>query len=114
MRFKNKYPIEERKNEANRVLTKYPDRIPVICEKMSSSKMEDIDKNKYLIPIDLTLGQFLYVIRKRLKLPAEKAVFLFINNLMKPSSLQMNILYHENRDKDGFLYIKYCEENVFG
>lgn len=114
MKFKQKHSIEDRKMESERVLTKYPDRIPVICERANSSKMGHIDKNKYLIPEDLTLGQFLYVIRKRLKLASEKGIFLFVNNAMKPSSSQMRTLYHEEHDKDGFLYITYSEENVFG
>jgi GABA(A) receptor-associated protein len=47
-----------------RIRAKYPDRIPVICEKALKSNLEDIDKKKYLVPSDLTVGQFVYVIRK--------------------------------------------------
>lgn len=38
--------IEQRKNEAERIRERYPDRIPVICEKSDSSKLPDIDKTK--------------------------------------------------------------------
>ena len=38
--------IEQRKNEADRIRERYPDRIPVICEKSKSSKLPDIDKTK--------------------------------------------------------------------
>lgn len=72
MRFKAEHTFEQRRTESERVRAKYPDRIPVICEKIEKSKVEDIDKKKYLVPSDLTCGQFVYVIRKRLKLPAEK------------------------------------------
>ena len=44
---------------------RYPDRIPVICEKDPRSDIPPVDKRKYLIPMDLTVGQFVYVIRKR-------------------------------------------------
>lgn len=47
---------------------------------------QDIDKKKYLVPSDLTCGQFVYVIRKRLKLPAEKAIFLFVNGVIPPTA----------------------------
>ena len=114
MNFKQKYELKERQTESQRVLSKYPDRIPVICEKARTSKLGDIDKNKYLIPEDLTLGQFVYVIRKRLKLPAEKGIFLFVGRSMQPSSSNMRVLYHSNHDNDGFLYVTYSEENVFG
>jgi GABA(A) receptor-associated protein len=47
-----------------RVRSKYPDRIPVICEKAAKSNVPDIDKKKYLVPSDLTVGQFVLVVRK--------------------------------------------------
>jgi len=34
---------------------KYPDRIPVICEKNERSDIATIDKKKYLVPSDLTV-----------------------------------------------------------
>ncbi len=76
--------------------------------------MEDIDKKKYLVPADLTCGQFLYVIRKRLKLPAEKAIFLFVDGKIPATTAMLNAIYEENQDRDGFLYMSYSDENVFG
>ena len=38
--------LDQRKNEADRIRERYPDRIPVICEKSRSSKLPDIDKTK--------------------------------------------------------------------
>ena len=38
--------LEARKAESQRILERYPDRIPVICEKAKSSKLPDIDKHK--------------------------------------------------------------------
>lgn len=75
---------------------------------------QDIDKKKYLVPSDLTCGQFVYVIRKRLKLPAEKAIFLFVNGSIPPTAAMLNTVYEQHKDKDGFLYISYSDENVFG
>ena len=44
------------------------------------------DKNyRYLVPADLTVGQFVYVIRKRIKLSAEKAIFIFVDNVLPPT-----------------------------
>ncbi len=50
--------MEKRRAEAARIRAKYPDRIPVICEKNDKSDITDIDKKKYLVPADLTVGQF--------------------------------------------------------
>lgn len=40
---------------------------------------------RYLVPADLTVGQFVYVIRKRIKLNAEKAIFIFVDNVLPPT-----------------------------
>lgn len=112
--FKNTYPYISRYHESSRVLNKYPDRIPVICEKSKNCKMDEIDKHKYLVPIHLTCGQFIYVIRKRLNLSAEKAIFIIINGTIPPTSTNIAEIYYKNKNEDGFLYITYTSENVFG
>eukprot|EP00996_Jenningsia_fusiforme_P004213 NODE_5021_length_729_cov_31.676471_g4662_i0.p3 GENE.NODE_5021_length_729_cov_31.676471_g4662_i0~~NODE_5021_length_729_cov_31.676471_g4662_i0.p3 ORF type:complete len:121 (+),score=38.53 NODE_5021_length_729_cov_31.676471_g4662_i0:127-489(+) len=113
-KFKQENPLEKRKAESEKIRQKYTDRIPVICEKADGSDVPDIDKKKYLVPSDLTVGQFVYVVRKRIKLPAEKAVFLFVNNALPPTAALMAHLYEAHKDEDGFLYINYSGENTFG
>ena len=113
-KFKNEHTVEQRKAEAERIRAKYPDRIPVICEKTEKSNVQDIDKKKYLVPADLTCGQFVYVIRKRLKLPAEQAIFLFVNGVIPPTAALMSTVHEEHKDIDGFLYVSYSGENTFG
>mmetsp|Transcript_3992 Transcript_3992/g.6103 ORF Transcript_3992/g.6103 Transcript_3992/m.6103 type:complete len:150 (-) Transcript_3992:176-625(-) len=83
--YKAEHKFEKRKAEADKIRSKYPDRIPVICEKAKKSDIVDIDKKKYLVPADLTVGQFVYVIRKRIKLTPEKAIFIFVNNTLPPT-----------------------------
>jgi GABA(A) receptor-associated protein len=113
--FKLDYSFDNRLAESSRVLKKYPERKPIICEKYSSQKdLPDIDKKKYLIPNELTFGQFMYVIRKRIKLPSESALFLFVNNKLLSSSSIISQVYYQEKDPDGFLYIRYSKENVFG
>jgi GABA(A) receptor-associated protein len=116
LRFKNAYSDEYRKFESKRVLTKFPDRKPVICEVSSNARNDCplIDKKKYLVPDYLTFGQFMYVIRKRLKISSEKALFLFVDNRLPPSTIPMCDLYHMCKDEDGFLYVTYSFENTFG
>ncbi|GMH48152.1 hypothetical protein TrRE_jg13377 [Triparma retinervis] len=113
--FKTEIAFEKRQSEAARIRDKYPDRVPVICEKASrSGDIPDIDKKKYLVPADLTVGQFQYVIRKRIKLAPEKALFIFVNNTTPPTSQLMSTVFEESRDEDGFLYVKYSGESTFG
>ena len=116
MTFKNCFSFNNRLTESQQIIAKYPDRIPIICERSptSSNDCPDIDKNKFLVPIDFTLGQFLFVIRKRMKLPPEKAIFLFVNDVFHNSTQLISSIYETDKDKDGFLYIIYAFENTFG
>ncbi|KAG8484310.1 hypothetical protein CXB51_023914 [Gossypium anomalum] len=102
--FKQEHDLDKRRAEAARIREKYPDRIPVIVEKAERSDIPNIDKKKYLVPADLTVGQFVYVIRKRIKLSAEKAIFIFVDNVLPPTGAIMSAIYEEKKDEDGFLY----------
>ncbi|GAW01934.1 Autophagy-related protein 8 [Lentinula edodes] len=104
-KFKDEHPFEKRKAEAERIRQKYPDRIPVICEKADRTDIPTIDKKKYLVPSDLTVGQFVYVIRKRIKLAPEKAIFIFVDEVLPPTAALMSAIYEEHN---------YSGENTFG
>ena len=108
--------IQKKRDEADRILQKYPDRIPVIVSRSTKcSDVAAIDKNKFLVPSDLTVGQFQYVIRKRLSLTPDKALFLFIGGTVVPTSAMIGTIYNEYRDeKTHFLYTEYSSESVFG
>ncbi|KAB5591925.1 hypothetical protein CTheo_4658 [Ceratobasidium theobromae] len=86
----------------------------VICEKADRTDIPTIDKKKYLVPSDLTVGQFVYVIRKRIKLAPEKAIFIFVDEVLPPTAALMSAIYEEHKDEDGFLYVSYSGENTFG
>ena len=113
--YKESKSIVARIREAHEVTVKYPGRVPVIVEKAKQAKdIPDIDKTKFLCPDTLTLGQFIYVIRRRMVLPPEKALFVFINNTLPLASQYMKEVYSQYRDTDGFLYMTYTGESTFG
>jgi GABA(A) receptor-associated protein len=116
MDFKDKVSFKERQLESDRIRTKHPLRIPVICQriKASSKICPHIDKTKYLIPLDLTIGQFIWVIRTRLKLNQSIGLYMFINGTMPPVGNLIGHIYSTHKDEDGFLYIYYNTENTFG
>ena len=103
-----------RKRECDTIRQKYPDKIPVIVQKVLNTDIPDIDKNKFLVPSDLTVAQFLYTIRKRLALRPDQSLFLFVNNTLPPSQVLLSELYHIHKSEDGFLYINYSGETTFG
>uniref|UniRef100_A0A674GXH8 GABA type A receptor associated protein like 2 n=1 Tax=Taeniopygia guttata TaxID=59729 RepID=A0A674GXH8_TAEGU len=88
--FKEDHALEHRCVESAKIRAKYPDRVPVIVEKVSGSQIVDIDKRKYLVPSDITVAQFMWIIRKRIQLPSEKAIFLFVDKTVPQSRFMLN------------------------
>jgi GABA(A) receptor-associated protein len=114
MGFKEEFSLEERCEESIKIMKKYPSRIPIIVEKCDKCNFKDIDKRKYLVPKDLNMNQFTFVIRKRIKLDSSQAIFLMINNILCPSNTTIGDIYESHHNEDGFLYITYASENTFG
>jgi len=107
--------LEERILYSSTLKTKYPGRIPVIIEKCKHDKSEFvIDRPKYLIPVELSMSEFISLIRKRIKIDSHKAIFIFIDNLLLPMTQVMGEIYNLHKDPDGFLYVTYRLENTFG
>uniref|UniRef100_A0A914MRP2 Autophagy-related protein n=1 Tax=Meloidogyne incognita TaxID=6306 RepID=A0A914MRP2_MELIC len=105
-----------KKCNANREKIKrtYPGRIPVILEKAPKSRLHDLDKKKYLVPSELTVGQFYLFIKERIHLRSEGALFFFVNSLIPQTMSTMGQLYQDHHKEDFFLYIVYSDENVYG
>jgi len=112
--YKDENPFEKRKMEGEKIRKKYPDRVPVIVEKAKYCRLADLDKKKYLVPCDLTVSQFYFLIRKRVHLKPEDALFFFIDNIIPSTSETMGALYEKHKEADNFIYISYSEESVYG
>ena len=96
-----------------------------------------LDKFKYLVPSDFTVGQLIYVIRKRMCVPArapaprapplnphapprrrrvppDTAVFVYCGAQLPTSTTVISELYSSSKDIDGFLYLTFAGESAFG
>lgn len=114
-KFKLYHSFEKRFSETLKLKEKHPNSVPVIIEKSDNSDVPDIDETKFISPSDLTIGQFLIILRKKIKIYQMQALFLFVNNETVPSTKQtLGELYNKYKDVDGFLYITYAAENTFG
>jgi GABA(A) receptor-associated protein len=113
--FRETHSLEKRTEVAGRIVSKYVDRVPVIVEK-APGDAPDLAKSKYLVPMGMTVGKFIFELRKHFVggVSQEKAVFLFVNNILPPTSAQMSYIYQQYKDPDGFLYLVYASENTFG
>ena len=115
-RYVDKHSFDERLKVATNMLKEYPDRIPILCEPVNirNINLTSYTKTKYLAQKDLTVGKFLYMIRKQLKLNPETAIFLYVNNTLPLLKSTLYEVYQKHKASDGFLYLTFCEENTFG
>lgn len=112
----NSVALEKRISDSNRIITKYPNHIPVIidCDEELSIL---IKKKKYLVPVDSTISHLLSIIRNKITIGKEKAIFMFYNNSLVSSNDMIGDIYNKNKiflndDKSIYFYLKL--ENTFG
>ena len=95
---------------------KYPDRIPILI--VDTQNGITIDKKKYLVPIDITIGQLSLIFRNKTNLKPQEAMFMsFLDNnnkkFMFPGSIYLNTVL-ETIPNNGLLRIILMKENTFG
>ena len=109
-----KKSFNERCSDSMKIREGNPGKIPVIIEKISKSDLPNLDKNKYLVPDDFTVAQFLIILRNRMRISHEKSIFLVVKNTIPTSSELMSVIDNRYKNEDGFLYMHYTGENTFG
>lgn len=114
--FKSNYTFDQRLKEAIRIKEKYPDKIPIICQRSiyAGNDCPAINKRKYLVSRDVTIAHFIFIIRKALGVNSEKGLYLFVDGNMLPCSYTIENVYDIYKENDLFLYITYTFENTFG
>jgi len=113
--YKQHVPFNNRFQQSLILLNKYPDRIPIICERSHKHfDLPNIDKKKYLVPKNLTFGDFTCVLRQKIRLNPHDSIFLFVNDKIVSGSLIIGHIYDYEKDTDGILYLQYAKENTFG
>lgn len=101
--------------EIDKLKAKYPGKIPIFVTKAPSARdIPDLPKHKFLAPKDITVGQFVWIIRRQIQLPPEKALFIFVNNTLPTTTSFLSELYSIHKSPDGALRMTYTSENTFG
>ena len=121
--YKSLVSLDKRKAESQRVLIKYPDRIPVIIDPMDKKQTFQLTKKKFLVPREIDVATLLTVIRNCHTRPSKnESLFLFCDNRIIMPSMLMTELYDmyknspnsEYKKGDMFLYLVLARENTFG
>ncbi|RXI09593.1 hypothetical protein DVH24_036057 [Malus domestica] len=111
--FKDEFKFDQRIEESRDMVTKYPDRVPVIVESTRGAIFLRW-KEKIPCPRDMSVGQFIYVLSSRLHLAPGTALFVFVKDTMPQTASLMDSVYESFKDVDGFLYLCYSTEKTFG
>lgn len=114
--FKQRRSFETRKSEVESIRRKFPAKIPVVVERYQrEANLPVIDKTKFLVPQELTIMNFAIIIKNRLRVPSSRAFYFVVNNQsLASTSKTIAEIYKEHRDEDGFLYMTYASQEMFG
>ncbi|KAM9133090.1 microtubule-associated protein 1 light chain 3 gamma-like [Pangshura tecta] len=115
--FKQRKCFVTRKREVSAVRSKFPNKLPVILERYPKEKvLPALDRTKFLVPQELTMGQFVTIIRNRMALSSTQSFYLLVDGSrsLVSMSLTMAEVYTLNQDEDGFLYMTYASQEMFG
>ena len=124
--FKSTHPAAERRAMCVSAMDRNPDRLPVICEWVSSSSSPPslapsspppLPKVQFLVPANFPVHDFLRLLRQRLTIPLgpDAGLYVFCGAQMLNGSIALSTLHASRRDpEDGFLYLSCATENVFG
>jgi GABA(A) receptor-associated protein len=127
VRHKEEFDLNYRISESNRILTRYPDKIPVIIDCSCNDLNNKINKKKFLVPKEISVSYLISMIRNKSQIDSKKALFMFCNNKMISGTAMLGTIYDEflktnissKKDNDvkkgdKFLYISLAYENTFG
>ncbi|XP_011079955.1 autophagy-related protein 8i-like [Sesamum indicum] len=106
--------LDRNAKESQEIIAKYPDRVPVVAERYTKSDLPEMEKKKFLVPRDMSVGQFIHILSGRLHLAPGKALFVFVKNTLPQTSSLIESVYDSFKDEDGFLYMCYSSEKTFG
>ncbi|KAI8479900.1 PREDICTED: microtubule-associated proteins 1A/1B light chain 3C-like [Branchiostoma belcheri] len=114
--FKQRKSLATRRDEVEGIRAKFPTKVPVIVERYHKEReLPILDKTKFLVPQELTMSQFVTIIRNRMSLSASQAFYLIVNNKSLASmSTTLAEIYKDEKDEDGFLYMTYASQEMFG
>ena len=111
--FRQRTTLEERKRQCAEVTTRRPTYTPIVVEPGDGAPM--IDKDKFLAREELTVSQFTFVLRRRLRMETSQALFLLVDRKLVSGDTTLRSVHRRSTPSDdGFLYITYTFENAFG
>lgn len=106
----------------------HPRHVAVICtpsrtvlQRLIGNGEPPVPVKRCLIDQEMTVAQYMMLMRKQIKLTSEQSMYLFVghptgqNHTLPSATATFGRLYAEHKtEDDGVLYITYALENTFG
>ncbi|RNA33954.1 microtubule-associated s 1A 1B light chain 3C [Brachionus plicatilis] len=114
--FRERKSLAARIEEVQGIRRKFPNKLPVIVERYHKEKnLPCLDKTKFLVPREISMSQFVAIIRNRMMLNQSQAFYLLIDDKgIASMSMTMAEIYERKKSNDGFLYMSYASQEMFG
>ena len=107
--------VESRKSQCIKIKNQFTDKVPVICERDPKSNLPDLDKHKYIVPNDLTVEQFILMIKRRMDMgpfPIDQLYLIVNEKDFISGDILMSEIYNKYKNyQDDLLYIRYSDNN---
>ena len=97
--------------------TKYPNKVPIVVEPITGGNVAFVlDKKKYLVPNNRTLGWFMAYLRRYhiTKLQEGDGLYTVVGNTIPGSNCVLGELLNTHGDEDGLLQLEIHLESCFG
>ncbi len=107
------------KKKIEELMSKFPDRVPIV---ISSKSFKEHNINRFIVPVNMTINQFMIILRNKTKINSTEAIFIFVKDYKKtskqdviaPVSETIGSLYDKYKDDKLILNLFYEKEAVFG
>ena len=107
--FSNEFFEFNEEKQKNKILfwNKIPLEISLTKNAKKAYKIKKLDKTKYLLPLDFTMGQFSYLLKKKLNIDQNDDLFFLLVNGKVSCPYEMNLkdIYDKYKKEDNILYL---------
>jgi GABA(A) receptor-associated protein len=121
--FQREVSFYDRQQSSASILERYPDRVPILCERNPRAGLPILQKKKFMVPRSLKMGELRQHVMHQLREENASAnagfrtpIYLTVGAKREaPTSIAtLGDIYALHKDPDGFLYLRYDEETPFG
>ena len=116
--------LSERTKSIKILHQKYPNQVAVIVRRMEGSALPELSSNKFIVPKDLSVAQWLYIMRRqKLKINETQNIYFFVDTGLQSDGKSVEIMngvelmsqvFQKAKKEDGAMYVWYREEDTFG